>query len=74
MSNPELINKQKLCRLCQDSPDDPYTDTTAKLHEMFSLHHTVKPSRGHETWAPLKKHKDWELHKQWIKLLFNKNV
>lgn len=68
----EKINKQKLCRLCQDTPEDPYTETTAQIHEMFGFHHVVKPGRGHISWSPTKGHKDWELHQRWMKLLFKK--
>ncbi len=55
----EKINKMKLCLLCRDSDEYPYTELNAELHEKFNLHFTLG-----KTWAPLKGHKDYDTHQR----------
>lgn len=51
------MDQQKLCLLCRQSDDAPYTETSAALHEKFGLHLT-----DGRTWAPMKGHELYELH------------
>lgn len=71
----ELINKMKLCLLCRDSEDEPYTLSDAIHHYERGMHFTAKPEyKTHKSWAPMKGHKDYDLHVRYVKLLGLKKI
>ncbi len=72
----EGINEMKMCLLCGFIPDGEMKSTDVATHKR-GMHQRGKihPTYGFisDTWAPLKKHKDYELHVRYAKL-FNLKI
>lgn len=68
MEDDERINRMKMCTLCLDSPEYPYQEIDAILHERSGTHHTVRNGTIYH-WQPVKGHPLFEQHKRALALL-----
>jgi len=60
----EAINRMRLCTICRDNDEWPYTAIAAQLHDRDGLHSTFG-----NAWAPMKGHAMYEQHMRQRELL-----